>query len=312
MAEKITYLFGAGASYNALPVVKNFSKRLIDFTNEINGKVTFDHKIRHVLDGLKEVASNSLPFGSIDTYLKYLYLTNRELYSRYKKFLMLYFIIEQIFFAKRDERYLGLITALMEETLDFPENVNFLTWNYDFQFEFAAHNYYREIENKNTKYGQQFLYPVNVRITNNRGIFRKPVLCHLNGIAGMIGYEGYVYLYDDLVNKFENNIDEILKIPEDKLLFAWEENSFKHTLMDYGNKIITDTSILIVIGYSFPFYNRKYDKSLFNLIYNKLKKIYIQDNCRDNIDIKKLFHIYRDVEIIHIKNVERFHIPYEL
>ena len=64
--------------------------------------------------------------------------------------------------------------------------------------------------------------------------------------------------------------------------FAWEHR----TNHDYYAKIhdsIIDTKILVVIGYSFPFFNRKIDKLIINDYMPHLEKVYFQAPDAENL-----------------------------
>jgi hypothetical protein len=72
--------------------------------------------------------------------------------------------------------------------------------------------------------------------------------------------------------------------------FSWEAlknfTGRKHpqheTNLVEAERIATNTEILVVIGYSFPIFNREIDNRLFRKMDN-LKKVYIQDKQPENI-----------------------------
>jgi hypothetical protein len=82
-----------------------------------------------------------------------------------------------------------------------------------------------------------------------------------------------------------------------------------------ANKAISnvfDTEILVVIGYSFPFFNRNIDRRIIQSMTN-LKKIYLQspeamslkDRLNAVINLEK-------IEVVPIKDTDQFILPYEL
>lgn len=96
------------------------------------------------------------------------------------------------------------------------------------------------------------------------------------------------------------------------LNFAWYHDR------EIVNKIIEnydETEILVVIGYSFPFFNREVDRKIIRAMTN-LKKIYIQDCVPENIKSRFLSILpdwrERKIEIISVDDVSEFFLPPEL
>jgi len=57
------------------------------------------------------------------------------------------------------------------------------------------------------------------------------------------------------------------------LHFAWEQDYFNNQSAKLFSNI-ADTKVLVVIGYSFPFFNREIDREIFRRM-EKLERIYI-------------------------------------
>jgi len=71
-----------------------------------------------------------------------------------------------------------------------------------------------------------------------------------------------------------------------KLSFAWED--YERPEQNIINKVTTstkDTEVLVVIGYSFPFFNREVDRKIIGEMKN-LKKVYFQDKNPHNIKLR--------------------------
>ena len=100
--------------------------------------------------------------------------------------------------------------------------------------------------------------------------------------------------------------------------FAWEnENSsskqtFHEKRMSIAKSIAQGTEILVVIGYSFPFFNREIDKEIFKAMKETVVKIYFQDPFNDGSNLKSQFDISPRYGIVPIKSTEQYFIPYEL
>ncbi len=121
------------------------------------------------------------------------------------------------------------------------------------------------------------------------------------------------------------------------LTFAWETNSTDKQRLQSLNgllkKNLEDTTILVVIGYSFPFYNRRIDNEIFEVQKKRLKKIYFQDPNLDGEFLRKRYNLRLPdetsgerlrpsqvarllgtvpIDIESIKDCEQFFVPVEL
>lgn len=151
--SKIVYLMGAGASANALPVVKKISEsitNLIQLLQKDENQLE-DVRIYHdytkldcekeLINDLRWLKSNSENHQSVDTFAKKLYLKKdfKNLY-RLKIALSTLFTFEHELNTP-DDRYDALFASLQEKLYEFPSNLRILSWNYDNQFEQSFANY---------------------------------------------------------------------------------------------------------------------------------------------------------------------------
>lgn len=355
---KVTYLFGAGASCEAMPLVADLPQRMkaiceflmrdenqlsktkkFEFSDN-NHTSKFDYQTDFIndLEALEKSAANH---KSIDTYAKKIFATTKypdpTLY-RLKLVLSCYFTLEQMYIAGRcDSRYDAFWASLIGKTYqDLPENVRILTWNYDIQMELSYAQYCPLVSLGHA------IDALNIHINNNRrNHLKKPGVFNvykLNGTANFLldlNNEPFQeqYIADDYKNGLilpwiENIIqiysankhfaDHYRKSPT--LSFAWElpltkkgsQTSFIEVI---GNEI-NDTEILVVIGYSFPFFNREVDRALIRSMAG-LKKVYIQDIKPEEVisSFRSIREDWRDelnkrVEPISMKN--QFFLPPEL
>ncbi len=348
MEEKVLYFLGAGASAEALPIVKDSAdgkvKGLPTAMIEMAAFMeqhTFDDATKPFIDQfilhLQLLAKESISFTTIDTYAKHLYLTNRDELEKLKITVSLFFCIEQLYFKKLDKRYLIFLTTILD-TLIFPENIKILTWNYDFQMELTGYRYAREMIHYDDRTG--------VTISNNGLLNYFPPagntfpsfadnanynafqMLHLNGIAGIYNIRK-TYQNDNVFIKVDANteeclqqiVDQFLHVGKEKihlLQFAWEKGNTSASVhmnkkMLFAENMVSDTTILVVIGYSFPFFNRNVDKQIFNKLKesNKLKKIYFQDPFLDGSFLRSQFDL-GEISIEHIKRTDSFFVPAEL
>ena len=98
------------------------------------------------------------------------------------------------------------------------------------------------------------------------------------------------------------------------LSFAFDSSQPSEKILSRVDKIISQTDALVIIGYTFPFFNREIDRK----ILQRLKpnaKIYIQDlnpkSVRQSLEAV-LTDEQRQVQIKEIERTEQFYLPPEL
>lgn len=349
--KNITYLLGAGASANALPIINNLNARLSQFlyflggitnTLELNSeRVTIQNKIKDYYSLLKWLRDESKFHQSIDTFAKKLFLTDKLAFIKLKKALIFYFILEQcvkldelkyydsdkipkefkneslinVNEEQLDKRYDNLIASLLNkngEGIEINPRIKILTWNYDMQIELAFKRYFQT--NIEGVKGTVNIFPSklwNMKETNGLITEDKFTLIKLNGEAYISEDLNYFPESKDSIidkiqfgkgNFFENvgfiveNMNAIEKnktsfiLNLDNFTFAWEENKPNgyNKAFKYVQSISEKTNILIVIGYSFPYFNSEIDKKILENM--KPQEIIIQDFDSETIEerIKEL------------------------
>lgn len=369
---KITYLLGAGASANAVPVVNKLKNNYFDYRKTI--KFHIDSKLNEIhidfdeeadlffdlknnrdfylnhLEALDLYFADMEDFMTIDSYAKYLFLTNQlEDYNKLKYHFSLFLFLTQIIefsgvdlnilnikfvnpnkkFIKVDKRYLKFLTTILQKdglNLFFPKNIKFLSWNYDIQFELALKYF-------NLHFAHTGIFPSKYNEIHTNNI----ILYHLNGTTG-INYENKYFnsifkIFEDesikldgfnffthFANYYKSYKNDILE----NFRFAWEDNSLfrnDNFIEKYENNIknfknhIKETEYLIIIGYSFPDFNVEFDKYIFDSINKeKLKAIYIQntdDKCVNDFKNKMNF-FDSSIKIHFVDNVDEFLTPYSI
>ena len=327
---------GAGASAEAMPLVKatpsradgpkSLSNAMLAIaerlTPNIPGSIIKKHThepfYRKIAEELKVIAKEGDNYTTIDTYAKYLFLTDKPKFDRLKFVLSVYFSLEQQYYKKLDRRYLVWLTSLMTNK-SFPENVKVLTWNYDFQIQLTAELFTKEdisYHNTITRHSPPLIdyYP-----SLQEDTFTEPnrvSLLHLNGIAGFY-HTGNIHHHVFLNNEMNNNGNYLNKLMENegycRMHFAWEKEhqAIPIRIIDAMAK---DVTILVVIGYSFPFFNREMDMEVYRAFrqYGKLRKIYFQDPNRDGEFLRAQFGYTDDIKIMHVSDTSALYIPFEL
>lgn len=319
---KITYLIGAGASAKAHPLIKKSEKgngiasSLEQFINEsYNDIINFnspdgDGKRNELIDLVKGCKE----FGTPDLFAKYLLEKgNDKSYLLLKKLLSSFFYTREYVKNIFDYRALAFLTTITQNK-KIPDCIKVISWNYDTQIEMAAQKLspFKTESNSHVNGFTSWPYinPALVSDENNL-----PFLLHLNGIAGFRYSPSSFVESEKKIYDFTNLSDY-----EGFISFAWEDKSndqkniFHEKRLSIAEKMVDDTEILVVIGYSFPFFNRKIDEHIFRSMIRKLRKIYFQDPYLNGQQLVGLFPLATNVRnnIIHIEQVDNYHIPYEL
>lgn len=342
---KITYFFGAGASYHSVPIwdmqaksMKTVAKRLESLINDLKYIETTEKKYKVLIDNevikeiifyLKKYSDKAEEFGTLDIYAKNLFLLgdDREL-NRLKYHLSVYFDIWEHFignqiildndirYSKIDKRYYSLLSVILEKGIHNPvinKDVSFISWNYDLQLEMAYKSFMSNPENE-TLDSLNEEFPFYLKEIKKKNI-------HLNGFRGVFNHEGKIYsnVAKENWKSIEDYLKGIIKNAEDfkrrssidyqnNIKYAWEENSKS---IKEASEVMKNTDVLIIIGYSFPSYNRKVDSELlkaFELSEKGNKKRIIYQNIEDNTEIIKSI---TSIEPEFYSNVSQFNIPQE-
>ncbi|MDG1573283.1 hypothetical protein OZ410_13220 [Robiginitalea sp. M366] len=157
--SQITYLFGAGASFHALPIVSQIPERLRNCIIQIKG-YKFDNKVHNqdhfygnnklppideilntLVSDLEWLERESSHHQSVDTLAKKLEVKgDYNGLNRLKLALSVIFTYEQIR-NPIDKRYDSFLASLLDRNGNLPPKLTLLTWNYDMQLELAFREY---------------------------------------------------------------------------------------------------------------------------------------------------------------------------
>jgi hypothetical protein len=359
---EVTYLLGAGASANSLPVVSNFRQRLVSFRNLLNELredqlnpaafealpkklIEFNPTLTEIITEINWLIEESTSHQTIDTFAKKLYLTNSKDLFRLKKILILFFTIEQMA-RSTDLRYDSFLASIFKKSksnLTLNNSVRIITWNYDMQIELTLRKYItKAIYDLKDEFQ---IYPNVASLKQNEFDISKFSVIKLNGEASWnlqgnrINDRYYLNsLFNDRyqrptrIREFLGDIledyEKIFKLGElpeflKHMNFAWESDEnfdSKHENYSFNIwnaiEIAKQTDILVIIGYSFPVFNREIDFKIMDEMI-AVDKVYIQDNEPEKIKstIENAFKWFSPQYNKHFqleKNVNQFVIPYEL
>ncbi len=333
--SNIVYLFGAGASAKCLPPVADMPARMeqmIKFLQDEKDKLSLNAEqeslFKTLLDDLKWLMQESKNHATIDTFARKVFITKGEYsdeYKRLKDVLSVYFALEQAK-NKFDDRYDTLWTTILDEEGNLPANIRFISWNYDIQMDLAALQYIQHGWLYDVK--KKFL-PTLEKLVPGNNISACKVL-KLNGTAGVVVHKLNLPYYcfetysESLNTKLHHILAEYFALRSKKdtsniLSYSWE----KSENIEYDNALrsYSDTDVLVVIGYSFPFFNRKIDRIILqSMINGNLKKIYVQDKSNAENIKQRIYSVIGEdsfnkksnIHIIPISDCDNFYIPYEL
>jgi hypothetical protein len=335
---RINYLLGAGASANAVPVVNALSKEIQFMIDEINqpgfedalkGYGTLTVPFKNVIKSLEEdliwLMSKEKEHATIDTYAKK--LTIRKDLTKLNRLKIVFSLFLSVHQANKrvDYRYDYFLAALLEENARFTDDVNLVSWNYDNQLE-LAYSEYAQVHNLN-----ECAVQLNLTLKNSELNKINPDgfnFLKVNGSTSVFDehrFRSYYFLpklkYDSPGELWHEALTLFTKLKKSRLnhsalSFAWEKWGNSSDYFKKVSETFSNTEVLVIIGYSFPFFNRLIDRAILKDAVN-LKKIYIQDIYPENILDKLLESLPKSLTINKdsiklIKNVQEFLIPHEL
>lgn len=342
MAKKITYLLGAGASANAVPVVGSliprmrfFLKLLIEIRDQLDGKQLWVYNRSKELETLINEIEK---LGTPDTLARIYGLTKENFQlDLLKDFLSCYMLFEQfdfprtedsVYFTKEviderwhsfvqeagieklaklsqdpiDNRYIELLSTILRHdskaNVILPENISIVLWNYDHQMEKALGKFSPHTITKLQEYFKIFPRTEQDDSAIEEITFKDKDklsrIVKLNGTAGFIPNSNHELLdvnrhrLDDRTWRVFLNIlygSRDISTKENKLAFAWNKQIPRvSAARAIANLRFKESDILVIIGYSFPNFNREADRELFSHFSGE--KVYIQDLYPEEIAIK--------------------------
>ncbi len=342
--SKTIYYLGAGASFGkrdengaileGVPVVAEIPKEFAAFRKFIadaeipKGEIIIpgfcltnaenvERYKRSMLSDIDNLQRGIQEHATIDTYARKLYLT-RQLseFEKLKDVLCSFFVWSQLV-HKQDGRYDAFLANVLEEkTLELPEDISIISWNYDSQVEMAYKSYRKDkdlpIFEKNImgewprlpKCGRLF------KINGSATFFDTSILSLLKATEKTTpAVLQLIHFYDDS----RSDTTDLGFQMRNHLSFAWENTENHDNMMESLSKTTLDTEQVVVIGYSFPFFNRKTDREIIGSMAN-LKKIYVQDMNADEVEQSLLAVLPegKNIKIEKIYKCSQFCLPKEL
>lgn len=306
---------------------------------------------------LNDMGRWSRQFGSIDTYARALFLLGEKRekqLAELKLHIAMYFLLAQAL-PKRwvsprpelsgrldkadlvDTRYMALLALLLNEHGGLSKRVNIISWNYDLQLEFAL-MWFREHESMKDIHDNPNIHIFPSLFGTQATYYTTPSIIKLNGVAGHAKVQGKIKaLYADLqfpsldqshfvkalFDEYADAIrdgSETLSSMADTLTFAWEANETSQMAIKLSKRVLIEAETLVIIGYSFPSFNRKVDRELYAAFHSdrRTKQVVLQNGAMEANTFRKIMgypdtpteHRIRPVEVE--TNLNQFHVPASL
>jgi hypothetical protein len=335
--KELTYILGAGASYQSIPVVKTFVQRFAVFQGHLWGAIQegyFDSKNYSEIDQLgKEFANAIASHQSFDTFFKKLFhLGQKDKILQFKKILNLYFLWEHLVEPKAeddkdafqktasiDKRYDALIAALLKPIEGKAElfcKVNFISWNYDMnllasikQYFYPNDTYAALFEKLQEKSRAEWIFNEKLTVVNMNGFFYSHLFDGCTTLQGL----GWKEMLSLAIKNWTDN-DMILQKDAERIRFAWEgmsenlDKPLKH--VELAREKVRNSNKIVVIGYTFPLYNRLADFYYGYEMIPSWKDKFVQDPDSNVIaDRVKAEFLHGNGYIGSISDCESFYVP---
>ena len=317
MSKVFLYLLGAGASSQVLPLASTFSERLTAFANDLkkagpkkprasDADPVWGNDRDYLFDAVNWLATEPSHHFSVDTFAKKLFFRgNIQYLKKLKAVLSAYLVIEQ---SRNhvDRRYDAFFASILKfdssRRVSLPEHLRILTWNYDTQLEKAFYGFCdnHDMVIQDVAFSNR-IYRINGRCgTNPPGRIGNSFRAILNS-TNKPAWEAGINLYKEYMAEPSS--------PEPEIHFAWEDPT-QNKLKNVGRKLLPEVTDLVVIGYSFPYFNREIDDIIFKQ-FDNLFRVYLQfpDGIHASIEerIKKL--LIKEVNVIRVTSTDLFFIP---
>ena len=94
---------------------------------------------------------------------------------------------------------------------------------------------------------------------------------------------------------------------------AWEDNEISKKMIEIAARAAVESTNLVVIGYSFPFFNREVDAQIITKMGN-LRHIYLQVGTQDasGVEVRIRSFVRPIVKIHPISDLSQFYLPFPI
>lgn len=225
--------------------------------------------------------------ASFDTLARKYYLLDDSKLDNLKFIIDLLFCVEQLI-EVNDRRYDLFFSTIFNKAgkgkINRPSNIHIINWNYDIQIEYSLSYFYPEYEDlEQLRKKLNIFGPQEVNNANLEGDFS---IIKLNGSAGnkmalkdfiKKDQKSYLFIFDFILKYYKSFKS---KGYVNDICFAWESNSKKKII---ACEILKNSDILVIIGYSFPTFNRETDRELIQSFLEN-RKLFIRLSSGETFD----------------------------
>lgn len=317
---------------------------LLEKEKNADGELKYSRNFINFLFHSKLILEDLNEHTTVDTLARKYFLlgsNGKSKLTTLKALLTLYFLHLQHNKKQFDMRYDSFISTLLNigthGQLELPNNVKIISWNYDLQFEMGLKKYQ---ESNLGDIQEQFkIHPSKAHCNLSNGM-ESFGMVKLNGSAGLFIKPEEIYSNGTKIQAIVKDIDDIYSNEISTLelfdlfyslttrgnyslspfyRYSWENDNERHNkipnlkkyLLDYAKEIMSISNYVVVIGYSFPPFNRKVDMELFNCLPENAI-VYIQDtNPIRKKNFEDIFSSFeeRNIKVEYIEDVSQFFIP---
>jgi hypothetical protein len=295
--------------------------------------IPFTKDIEWLINGCEEHAS-------IDTFARKLYLSKKSNDYSKLKFLLSEFLLFRHITHGIDKRYDTFFATILDlgisKELILPNDIKIITWNYDRQFEFSIAQFLDEpdsnlVDNFANVFPRGGPKSANyetfciVKLNGSYGIFYrenkggvKSIQMDYKLFKNNADQDSLKSVVNNTLNRYQEQILETQFIPITNstkypiISYSWENDNVFTDIRKYAIHTTITTKVLVIIGYSFPTFNRSFDK-LFLKNMESLEKVYIQSPKESILGVEQRFRSLckKDVDIKLIDSIDEFYIPFE-
>lgn len=295
---------GAGASADCIPVIAKFKSGVAEFNERFKRYIDSNLSDKQDVPSLKRELDQFYTLiqqnPTVDILAKKFYLKKKwEELSTLKKWLTIFFHYRQYLFNP-DDRYDKFIAALAQEKddlLELPSSVSVITWNYDLQFEICMSEFLVELHDSLPNIQSVLnVYPriessledtFNVsdfniiRLNNTAGVYIDSERFKSNFEISKTRFfnrtsKNFVQIDDQAFKKLIEDFNLMSKVNKHVFTYCWEKNIVAIKGLEMAKRAVDHTQVLVVIGYSFPFVNSKFDYTIISRM-KQLQEVIIQD-----------------------------------
>jgi hypothetical protein len=259
---------------------------------------------KELLDAVEWLIANAEKHASVDTFAKKLFFLHDLNGLRKLKAVLSSFLVFEQARQNVDKRYDSFLASVLNvnsnDEVVIPENLKILTWNYDTQWEKAFFGFCKD-KTRVIKY-----ITFGDKLNRLNGYCGTHPPGHLGNAFSAVWEADERTALSPAIALYKEYMADGSPAPD--IRFAWEgtvQSLFRKISIDWQS-----IDVLIVIGYSFPYFNREVDREIFKSL-SHLKAVYLQypEGIHDSIQERMTSAGLKVGSIVRIAATDLFFIP---